>query len=54
MLTGGKTSRVVVARKTLTAARTSTAEERRAGDLDRDTRVEGATGGEDTEEGGAT
>lgn len=51
VLTGGTTSRADVARRTMMEARTSTAEERRAGDLDQDTKEEGgATGEEDTEE----
>lgn len=54
VLTGGTTSRVDVDRRTLMVARTSMAEERRAGDqdLDQDTREEEgeATEGEDTEE----
>lgn len=52
VLTGETTSRVDGDHRTLTEARTSTAEERRAGgqDLDQDTREVEATGGEDTEE----
>lgn len=48
-LTGETTSKVDVGRRILTEARTFTAEERRAGDLDPATRgeEEGATGGEE-------